>query len=48
MKLSNLLVLMKQESSTSQKLCSGDFRRTGNNVLNKGKSALPPLFNGPE
>ena len=25
-----------------------DFWRIANNVLNKGKSAIPPLFNGPE
>ena len=33
---------------TSQKLGSWDFRRIGNSVLNKGKSAIPPLFNSPE
>ena len=27
---------------------SWDFWRIANNVLNKGKSAIPPLFNGPE
>ena len=25
-----------------------DFWRIANSVLNKGKSAIPPLFNGPE
>ena len=33
---------------TSQKLGSHDFWQIANSVLNKGKSAIPPLFNGPE
>ena len=33
---------------TSQKLCSRDFWRIDNSVLNKDKSAIPPLFNSPE
>ena len=37
-----------KESITSQKLCSRDFWRIANSVLNKGKSAIRPLFNGPE
>ena len=37
-----------KESITSQKLGSRDFWRIGNSVLNKGKSAIPPLFNDPE
>ena len=37
-----------KESITSQKLGSLDFWRKSNSVLNKGKSAIPPLFNGPE
>ena len=37
-----------KESITSQKLGSHDFWRTANSVLNKGKSAIPPLFNGSE
>ena len=37
-----------KESVTSQKLGSCDFWRIANSVLNKGKSAIPPLFNGPE
>ena len=41
-------MLIKQESITSQKFVSLDFWRAANIVLNKGKSALPPLFNGPE
>ena len=36
------------QSITSQKLGSHDFWRIANSVLNKGKSAIPPLFNGPE
>ena len=41
-------MLIKQESITSQKLGSRDFWRIANIVLNKGKSAIPPLFNRPE
>ena len=37
-----------KESITSQKLGSRDFWRIANSVLNKGKSVIPPLFNGPE
>ena len=37
-----------KESITSQKLGSHDFWRIANTVLNKGKSAIPPLLNGPE
>ena len=37
-----------KEAITSQKLGSHDFWRIANSVLNKGKSAVPPLFNGPE
>ena len=37
-----------KESITSQKRGSCDFWRIANSVLNKGKSAIPPLFNGPE
>ena len=37
-----------KESMTSQKLGSQDFWRIANSVLNKGKSVIPPLFNGPE
>ena len=39
---------IKQESITSLKLGSPDFWQIANSVLNKGKSAIPPLFNGPE
>ena len=41
-------MLIKQESITSQKLGSRDFWRIANSFLNKGKCAIPPLFNGPE
>ena len=37
---------IKKESITSQKLGSWDFWQIANSVLNKGKSAIPPLFNG--
>ena len=37
-----------KEYITSQKLGSRDFWRIVNSVLSKGKSATPPLFNGPE
>ena len=37
-----------KESITSHKLGSRDFWRIANSVLNKAKSAIPPLFNGPE
>ena len=48
LKLPNLYMLIKQESVTSQKLGSCDFWRIANGVLNKGKSAIPHLFNDPE
>ena len=41
-------MLIKQESITSQKLGSRDFWRIATSVLNKSKSAVPPLFNGTE
>ena len=37
-----------KEFIISQKLGSRDFWRIANSVLNKGKSAIPPLFNGLE
>ena len=37
-----------KESITSQKLGSRDFWRIANSVFNKGKSAIPPLFDCPE
>ena len=33
---------------TSQKLGSQDFWGIANSILNKGKSVIPTLFNGPE
>ena len=41
-------VIKIKEPITSQKLGSQDFWRVANSVLSKGKSAIPPLFNGPE
>ena len=38
----------RKESITSQKFGCRDFWRIANSVLNKDKSAIPPLFNGPE
>ena len=35
-----------KESITSQKIGSRDFWQIANSVLNKGKSTIPPLFNG--
>ena len=43
-----MILSMTKESMTSQKLGSRDFWQIANSVLNKGKSAIPPLFNGPE
>ena len=37
-----------KESIASQKRGSPDFWRSGNSVVNGGKSNIPPLFNGPE
>ena len=37
-----------KESITSQKLGSRNFWQIANSVLNKGKSAIPPLINEPE
>ena len=37
-----------KESITSQKLGSRDLWRIANSILNKGKSAIPPLFSVPE
>ena len=37
-----------KESITSQKLAFYDFWGIANSVLNKGKSAIPALFSGPE
>ena len=49
LKLSKMVVLIKtKESITSQKLGSRDLWGIANSVPNKGKSAIPPLFNSPE
>ena len=37
-----------KKTITSQKLGSQDFWKIANSVLNKSKSAIPPLFNSPE
>ena len=37
-----------KESIISQKLGYRDFWGIANSVVNKGKSAIPPLFSGPE
>ena len=37
-----------KETIISQKLGSHDFWQIANSVLNKGKSAIPLLFNDPE
>ena len=44
----NRYVEKKKESIVSQKVGSCDFWRIANSVLNRGKSAIPPLFTGPE
>ena len=41
-------MLIKKDLIAFQKLGSQDFWRIANSVLNKGKSAIPPLFNNPE
>ena len=41
-------MLTKQEFITSQKLGPFKFWRICNSALNISKSAIPPLFNGPE
>ena len=49
MKLPNLHKPTKKiYSITSQKDHSQDFSRIANSLFNKGKSAIPPLFNGIE
>ena len=37
-----------KESVTSQRLGSCDFWRIANSALNRGESAVPPIFNSPE
>ena len=48
LELQNLHMLIEQEFITPQKLGSYDFWEIANSVLNKDKSATPPLFNDPE
>ena len=49
LKLPNLYMLKKtKDSITSHKLGSQGFWGIANSILNKGKSAIPPLFNGQE
>ena len=43
-----LVYINKTKESTSQKCGFLDFRQIANSVPNKGKSAIPLLFNGPE
>ena len=44
----NCYVEKKKESIVSKKVGSCDFWRIAKSILNRGKSAIPPLFNGPE
>ena len=48
MKQPDLHMLIKQKSITSQKLGCRDFWQIASSVINKSKSAIPPLFSGPE
>ena len=48
MKLLKLPILIKQESITSQKPGSCNFRQIANTVFHKVKSAIPPILHGPE
>ena len=41
-------MLIKQSPSLPRNLALGTFWEIANSVLNKGKLAIPPLFNGPE
>ena len=42
------MLLKKKESISSLKLGSRDLWRIANSIVNKDKSVVPPLFNGPE
>ena len=44
---SNLFMLINEDLSLSRNLTNCDFWRIAMSFLNKGKSAMPPLFNGP-
>ena len=49
LKLPNLHMLIKQKNpSLPRNLALGTFWQIANGVLNKGKSAIPPLFNNLE
>ena len=37
-----------QKSIATQRIGTRDFWRISNSILNRGKSSIPPLFNGPE
>ena len=43
-----MLIKQKSPSRVHQKLGSQDFWRIADSVLNKSRSDIPPLFNGPE
>ena len=42
------MLITQKSPSLSRNLALGTFWRIVNSVLNKGKSAIPPLFNRPE
>ena len=46
--LNNQIKNSKIKESVTSQLGSCEFWRIANSVLNKGKSAIPPLSNGPE
>ena len=46
--LNNQIKNSKIKESVTSQLGSREFWRIANSVLNKGKSAIPPLSNGPE
>ena len=48
LKMPNLHMLIKQKSPLLLRNLALVTWRIANSVLNKGKSAIPPLFNGPE
>ena len=48
MKLPNLHMLMKLKTPSLPQNLTQDFWRIANSVLNKGKSTIPPIFNGLE
>ena len=42
------MLLKQKRSSLPRNLALGPFWRIANSVHNRGKSAIPPLFNSPE